>query len=139
MPGIKQQDLDNLTQAAGLLAEIELTYTQLYLKGQGQITEGEREIVRRLGGNVSQSATVLQQKAKLLEMRSQFDLNYADAYRKWKESNPRASIMDFERSKEVQDMKKSFDQSLRDQFVGARPGAPASARREADALTGRRR
>ncbi len=138
MPGIKQQDLDNLTQAAGLLAEIELTYTQLYLKGQGQITEGEREIVRRLGGNVSQSATVLQQKAKLLEMRSQFDLNYADGYRKWKESNPRASIMEFERSKEVQDMKKSFDQSLRDKFMGARPGAPASARREADALTGRR-
>jgi hypothetical protein len=64
MPGMTQQQLDAVMMAAGDLAEIELTYTQLYMKNQGQITEGEREIVRRIPGGVSQSPTVLLQKAK---------------------------------------------------------------------------
>jgi hypothetical protein len=123
MPGVKQRDIDNVMAAAGSLAEIELVYTQLYMAKQGQITEGEREIVRRIGGNVSQSPGSLLEKAKLLKLRAQHDLNVNDAWREFKAANPRANFMEFERSNRYRDLRSSYDQTLYGAFGLERPGA----------------
>jgi hypothetical protein len=123
MTGMKQQQLDAVMMAAGDLAEIELTYTQLYMKNQGQITEGEREIVRRIPGGVSQSPTVLLQKAKLLEARAQHDMNVADLFYKMKDEKPSLTYLQFERSSQYRQMTQQYNENLAKMF-GGQPAGP---------------
>jgi hypothetical protein len=123
MPGMTQQQLDAVMMAAGDLAEIELTYTQLYMKNQGQITEGEREIVRRIPGGVSQSPTVLLQKAKLLEARAQHDMNVADLFYKMKDEKPSLTYLQFERSSQYRQMTQQYNENLAKMF-GGQPAGP---------------
>lgn len=121
MPNVSQKDLNNVTQAAGALAEIELAYTVLYMQKQGAITEGEREIVRRIGGNVSQSPGALMDKSKLIQLRSQHDINVNQAWRKFQDENPRANYNDFERSRQYREMLNEYDQTLSNAFKVAPP------------------
>jgi hypothetical protein len=132
MPGIKQADLDNVTRAAADLAEIELAYTQLYLTKQGAITEGEREIVRRLGGNVSNSPGVLQSRMEILRARSQYDLNKSDLFNKWQDANPGKTIFDFERTQPAKDLKEAFERETA-KIAGGLPALPSSRKAPAKA------
>lgn len=124
MPGIKQKDLDNVTRAAGELAEIELAYTQLYLARQGAITEGERAIVRRLGGDTSNSPGVLKARMNLLQARSQYDIDRIDAFKQWKAKNPGKNIMDFENTSLSRDLKEQFERRLATMLDGL-PAIPS--------------
>lgn len=123
MTGMTQQQLDAVMLAAGDLAEIELTYTQLYMKNQGQITEGEREIVRRIPGGVSQSPNVLLQKAKLLEARAQHDMNVADLFYRMKDEKPSLTYLQFERSPQYRQMTQQYNTHLATLF-GGQPAVP---------------
>lgn len=121
MPGIRQEDIDRVTMAAGALAEIELAYTVLYMQKQGAITEGEREVVRRIGGGTSQSPGALMQKAKLVQIRSQHDINVNDAWRNFQDTNPKANYNDFERSAEYRNLVRQYDQTVSSAFNVAPP------------------
>lgn len=130
MPGIKKQDLDNYRRAASELAEVELGYTQTYLRGQGQITEGERKIVRALGGQVSDSAPMIRSRSELIQARSQYEVDAVDLFRQWKEKNPNKSYLDFERtSPELKKLKADLDQKaerIYDKYLAPRQGAQAA-------------
>lgn len=121
MPGINQKDLDNVMMAAGALAETELAYTILYMQKQGAITEGERAIVRRIGGEISQSPGVMIQKAKLIQQRSQHDLDVYSAWRKFQQDNPRATYNKFEQSNQYQNLVRQYDEDLAKSFGVAPP------------------
>jgi hypothetical protein len=136
MPGLKQTDLDNVMAAAGSLAEIELLYTQELMNKQGQITEGERAIVRRIPGTTSSSPAVLRDKMDLLKMHAQRDIDLADAYKQFKKDNKGKAVNynDFEESKEYENMKMDYEKALAKRFKleeaipsrkreGAAPGA----------------
>lgn len=137
MPGLKQADLDNVMAAAGSLAEIELLYTQELMNKQGQITEGERAIVRRIPGTTSSSPAVLKDKMDLLKMHAQRDIDLADAYKQFKKDNKGKGVNynDFEESKEYENMKLDYEKALAKRFKleeaiptrkrdSAAPGAP---------------
>ncbi len=137
MPGLSQTDLDNVTAAAGSLAEIELLYTQELMAKQGQITNNEREIVRRIPGTTSSSPAVLRDKMDLLKMHAQQDIDLADAYKQFKKDNKGKAVNynDFEDSKEYENMKLNYEKALAKRFKleeaipsrkreGAAPGAP---------------
>ena len=69
----KKQVIERATMAASRIAEMELYYSQL-IKGQGQITEGEREILRRAAINPRyDSPRVILAKAKAIEAIASFD------------------------------------------------------------------
>tara|TARA_R110000868_G_scaffold159192_4_gene387817 strand:+ start:162 stop:1865 length:1704 start_codon:yes stop_codon:yes gene_type:complete len=118
MPGLKQADLDNVMAAAGSLAEIELLYTQELMNKQGQITEGERAIVRRIPGTTSSSPAVLKDKMDLLKMHAQRDIDLADAYKQFKQDNKGKGVNynDFEESKEYENMKMDYEKALAKRF-----------------------
>jgi len=118
MPGLKQADLDNVMAAAGSLAEIELLYTQELMSKQGQITEGERAIVRRIPGTTSSSPAVLKDKMDLLKMHAQRDIDLADAYKQFKQENKGKGVNynDFEESKEYENMKMDYEKALAKRF-----------------------
>jgi len=149
MPGIKQKDLDNVKAAAADLAEIELAFTRTYLAKQGAVTEGERKIVRAIPGNVSSSPEVLKARMDLLKMRSQYDIDVADAFMAWQEKNPNGSYLKFERSSLYKDLNKNFEEQTANYFntMPAIPSrqraAPAgdlsNARKRVDELLGQKR
>jgi hypothetical protein len=118
MPGLAQTDLDNVMAAAGSLAEIELLYTQELMNKQGQITEGERAIVRRIPGTTSSSPAVLRDKMDLLKMHAQQDIDLADAYKQFKKDNKGKAVNynDFEDSKEYENMKLDYEKALAKRF-----------------------
>jgi len=119
MPGVTQRDLDNVTKAAAELAEMELTYTRLYLAKQGAVTEGERKIVRAIPGTTSSSPEVLRSRMELLKSRAQFDLDVADAFREWQDKNPGRSYLEFERKSDLyKEIKKNFADETEKIFGG---------------------
>lgn len=119
MPGVTQKDLDNVTKAAAELAEMELTYTRLYLAKQGAVTEGERKIVRAIPGTTSSSPEVLRSRMELLKSRAQFDLDVADAFREWQDKNPGRSYLEFERKSDLyKEIKKNFADETEKIFGG---------------------
>jgi len=132
MPNVQKADLDRVALIASELAEVELAFTQLYLAKQGAITEGERAIVRQLGGSISNSAEVLIKKSQLLAARSQHDMNVADKFYAMKDADPKLTYLQFERSPEYREMTKRYNEDLARQFGGQaavpRPAGAAPAR-----------
>jgi hypothetical protein len=130
MPGVSQQDLDNVKKAAAELAEIELQYTKLYVSGDGAITEGERKIVRAIPGTVSSSPEVLRTRMELLKARSQFDLDVADAFEQWQDKNPGRPYREFERKSSLyKDIKNGFEEETERMFGGVK-AVPTSQRKQ---------
>jgi hypothetical protein len=130
MPGVTQNDLDNVTKAATELAEIELAFTRLYLAKQGAVTEGERKIVRAIPGTTSTSPEVLRTRMDLLKSRSQFDIDTADAFRQWQEKNPGRSYLEFERKSDLyKEIKKDFEAQTEKIFGGIK-AVPTSQRKQ---------
>ena len=127
MPGAKQKDLDNIKLAAADLAEIELAFTRTYLAKQGAVTEGERKIVRAIPGNVSSSPEVLKARMDLLKMRSQYDIDVADAFGAWQEKNPNGSYLKFERSGLYKELNKGFEEQTANYF-NTMPAIPSRQR-----------
>jgi hypothetical protein len=116
LPGVKEEDIANLERVLSSLAEIELKYTQLYLKGQGQVTEGERLIVRRLAGTEKSSPLFLKTQAKLIQMRSQYDIDVIDTFRRLKEQNPNTTWTQFQRSPSYREMENDYDRRIAKEF-----------------------
>ena len=129
IPGVTAKDIVNLERAYSALAELELKYTQLYLKGQGQVTEGERLIVRKLAGTEKNSAEFLRTQAKLIEMRSQFDIDVIDAFRRAKTANPGLTWLRFERSDAYRRMQQDYDKKL-GKAIGVEPAVPSGEKKD---------
>jgi hypothetical protein len=127
LPGVKEEDIANLERVLSSLAEIELKYTQLYLKGQGQVTEGERLIVRRLAGTEKSSPLFLKTQAKLIQMRSQYDIDVIDTFRRIKEQNPNTTWTQFQRSPSYREMENDYDRRLAKEF-DLEPAIPSGER-----------
>lgn len=127
LPGVQQKDLDNIQKAAADLAEMELLFTRIYLQGQGQVTEGERRIVQRIPGGVSNSPEVLRTRLNLLKERSQFDMDVAAAWDEWEKKNPGKSFLRFERSEMYKDLERNFEKRL-GEMEKRLPAIPSSQR-----------
>jgi hypothetical protein len=66
LPTTTQKSLGERSELISYLAKIELQAAKL-IKGQGQITEGEREILQRASSNISDPAELIYKKARVLE------------------------------------------------------------------------
>lgn len=132
MPNVKQSDLDNVSKSAYELVQNELAFTRLYMSGQGAITEGERKLVAATSGSTRMSPAVLKSRMEMLQARSQYDIDVADAWNEYKDKNPSKSINDFERkSAEYKDLKKNFEVESAKIFGGV--PAISTRERKADA------
>jgi hypothetical protein len=138
-PNISKADLDNLMTVAGNLAELELIYTNLYLRGGGQITEGEREIVRRVVGSPALSPKFLVLKSQLLKTRSDQDIALYDAFQSAKEQNPSIRYAQWLNGSQARGILNQFDKRFKNlmglvpsEGKGApKPSAPPAASRPA--------
>jgi hypothetical protein len=77
-------------------SEAELAFTRIYLAKEGQVTEGERAIVRNVVPSLEETAKTVRLKSELMIARSQFDQQKADAFYAYIKENPAATGYDFE-------------------------------------------
>ena len=66
LPTTTQKSIGERSELISYLAKIELQAAKL-IKGQGQITEGEREILQRASSNINDPAELIYKKARVLE------------------------------------------------------------------------
>ena len=122
LPAADQPKLNAVASLAGNLAELELLYTQLYIKGQGAVTEGERAVVRRIPGTTSTNPDVLKEKMTLLQKRAEFDRKRIEAFKDYMDQNPRGSYLKFERSDDFKRLREEYNEDLYRTFNLPRPG-----------------
>ena len=88
--------LETAQKFKSLSKQVETNMTRILLGGEGQITEGERAIVRDIVPTLSDSPKVVQAKAELLIARSQFDIERAKAFEAYIRKNKNATRFEFE-------------------------------------------
>jgi hypothetical protein len=108
-------------------ASLELAYAQTYLKGQGAVSNNEREIVRYLGGSLSDTAEAAAAKAKLIIARAEFDRKIRSEFLQARKQGQ--SIYDFKESdaytKAVADLDKEAEK-IRNELTARSGSRPAS-------------
>lgn len=142
-PRMSQDALNALMRFAGNKAELELLFRQKYLAGQGQgaISNMEQSMIPNMIGSEKDTAEVLQDKMRLLSLRSQADIKFADKWNEMSEKSPRLTYLQFERSPEYKAIVDEYTRALSREFGGryseptpaaARPAPPrpAAARRQ---------
>jgi hypothetical protein len=124
MPGITKDDIQKRAEISKDLAQIELLYTREFLSGQGAVTEGERRIVRNLGGTTSDSPTVLARRMDLIIAKAKYNEDKVNAFQQWRsnKANDRLSINDWLAGKEAKSLDAKYDKVTDDlykKFFGA--------------------
>jgi hypothetical protein len=130
-PGVDKDDITNLERAYSGIAEVTLNVRKLYYTGQGTITDREAAVAERVLGGAENTPQFLRQQTKLLQMRSQFDMDKVQKFRELKRQNPGITVLEFERSKEYEQMKRRYDENLGKAF-NLEPALPSSQRSSKD-------
>jgi hypothetical protein len=113
-PKIKESDINAVRLGAAEQANIELNYANMFLKGTGPITEGERGIVRRAGaGNVSMSPEVLKLRAQAVSKRANYERDDLDAYRRHVLQNPDSSYSAYMETPKYKELYSAYDKEMR--------------------------
>ena len=95
MAGGDENEIAAAKQFKKPASEAELAFTRIYLSKQGQVTEGERVIVRNIIPGIGDPAQVVKAKAELLLARAQFDQQKADLFNQFIKANPLGTMNDF--------------------------------------------
>jgi hypothetical protein len=113
-PRIKDADINAVRLGASEQANIELNYANMFLKGTGPITEGERAIVRRAGaGNVSMSPEVLKIRAQAVSKRASYERDDLNAYREFVAKNPDSTYLNYMDSPKFKSLFSDYDKDMR--------------------------
>ena len=113
-PRIKDSDINAVRLGASEQANIELNYANMFLKGTGPITEGERAIVRRAGaGNVSMSPDVLKLRAQAVSKRASYERDDLNAYREFVTKNPDSTYLNYMDSPKFKSLYSNYDNDMR--------------------------
>lgn len=89
---------------------LELNFRQLFLKGQGSISNMETEAVRRLAGTISDTPEGIVAKARLIKLRSEFDVKTAEIFRDAQKRG--ISVRDFKDTNEYKTAVKEYDEGI---------------------------
>jgi hypothetical protein len=113
-PRIKDSDINAVRLGAAEQANIELNYANMFLKGTGPITEGERAIVRRAGaGNVSMSPEVLKLRAQAVSKRASYERDDLNAYREFIVNNPNSTYLNYMNTPKYKSLYDDYDKDMR--------------------------
>lgn len=131
--GKGKTEIDAAKYAMQSIVNMELNFTRIFLAGGGQITEGERAIVRNLPPSLTDSPKVAIAKSEALKARAKFDEERSREFRAWEKRNPRLGFDDFQDSKEYKKLEKDYDNQLfkiRETYFPSTPSAPAGGKGE---------
>jgi hypothetical protein len=106
-----QEEINAASIVARNIAKLELGFSQVF-KGQGQVSDNERLIVRNVGPQISDNPKVAALKAESIIARAEFDSALANKFAQWQESNPNGTVRQFKGSPEYNTIKVGYDNKL---------------------------
>jgi hypothetical protein len=110
-----------LRELDGYIAETKLEYAQVYLKGQGAVSDNERRLVSDAILSLKDPAARIEKQAKVMAERATFDQRMYDLYSKYRdEKGEYASFGKFLRSPEAVDALKKHKKDL-SEILGVSP------------------
>lgn len=87
MAGATPSQIEKMLRVEKHLAKAELEYAQMYLTGQGAVSDNERRLVKDAVGNIKDPFQVMQMQAKVMAQRAEFDRKIKEAYDDYRTRN----------------------------------------------------
>lgn len=116
MPGATQADIDAAQKATREFALMQLNAAKIYLKGQGAVSDAERQLIRELAGSVKNSPGAIRDFLKWNEIRADFDKKNGAAYKEFNKKNPNVSFEKYKETAEYERLKTEYENNI-NQFV----------------------
>ena len=107
--GVDKTGRDLLSVAAQKYAQISLAFAKLDMKGQGQISDGERRLIGSINALPSDSADAIRLKSEALQLRAQRDMAFHKAWTEFKSATKSNDRDQFLQSPYFTKMKQEFD------------------------------
>lgn len=128
----KQRIIDASSMIVRNLAEMELVAAKSFLKGQGAVSNMERNITKSLGGNISDSRNALMAKSELTALTAQYDQMIRDRMLAWEEGAGKGKgtehfLADKKEYKALVDEYNKKVGEINSRYFGAKPTAPATS------------
>jgi hypothetical protein len=83
--GASPEQIQKFQRLERNLAIAELEWSKTYLKGQGAVSDAERELIRKAVGSINDPAKVLVMQAKIMQERANFDKSMFEAYSQYRD------------------------------------------------------
>jgi len=127
--GATAEDIANIEKLRGDFSQANLLFAQMFMRGQGAITEGERRIVENVGGSVELSPAAIRARIGLMRERAEFDKKVFNDFMDWKKANPQQTLRDYQSTAQYRNALKNYEDrtsSLAEETlpnVGSRPSS----------------
>jgi|688.fasta_scaffold69996_1 hypothetical protein len=113
MPGATQADIDAAQKATREFALMQLNAAKIYLKGQGAVSDAERQLIRELAGSVKNSPEAIRDFLKWNEIRANFDKQNGVAYKEFNKRNPNVSFERYKETPEYEKLKSEYEANIK--------------------------
>ena len=107
--GVDKDGKDLLSIAAQKYAQVALAFAKLDMKGQGQISDGERRLIGSINALPSDSADAIRLKSEALELRAKRDQAFHKAWTEFKSATKSNDRDQFLQSSYFTKMKQEYD------------------------------
>lgn len=127
--GVDKSGRDLLSVAAQKYAQVALAFAKLDMKGQGQISDGERRLIGSINALPSDSADAIRLKSEALQLRAQRDQAFHKAWTEFKSATKSNDRDQFLQSPYFTKMKQEYDtkfENTRQQIANLYGEAPAN-------------
>ena len=125
MPGATQADIDAAQKATREFSLMQLQAAKIYLKGQGAVSDAERQLIRELAGSVKNSPEAIRDFLRWSEIRANFDKQNGAAYKEFNRNNPNVSFERYKETPEYERLKSEYEANL-NKFVSTSTGTKAA-------------
>jgi hypothetical protein len=125
MPGATQADIDAAQKATREFSLMQLQAAKIYLKGQGAVSDAERQLIRELAGSVKNSPEAVRDFLRWSEIRANFDKQNGAAYKEFNRRTPNVSFERYKETPEYERLKSEYEANL-NKFVSTSTGTKAA-------------
>lgn len=111
--GGDQQDIDAAQKAAREFALMQLNAAKIYLKGQGAVSDAERNLIKEMAGSTRNSPAAIRDFLEWNKVRADFDYKNGQAYSRFNEKYPGTSFEKYKQTPEYKALKAEYENNIR--------------------------
>jgi hypothetical protein len=112
MIGAEETDIIAAQKAMNIFARLALDEAKIVLKGQGAVSNMERELVQQSVASISTHPEAIKDFLAYSKMRAQYDRQIGEDYRKFRGAKPNASYDEFMLSKQYETTKSAYREKV---------------------------
>jgi hypothetical protein len=111
--GGDQKDIDAAQKAAREFALMQLNAAKIYLKGQGAVSDAERNLIKDMAGSTRNSPAAIRDFLEWNKVRADFDYKNGQAYSKFNDKYPNVSYEKYKQTPEYKALKAEYENNIR--------------------------